>query len=80
MIWFHCVLELHKSGNWDNWLDSTRLKKFDVVLTNPPFGEDRKFEPRTQREKEIIEMYELWHTARSGNWIDLGLVFLENSL
>lgn len=70
---------LHKNGQWDNWKDQTRLKKFDVVLTNPPFGEDRKYQPKNQREKEIIEMYELWHTARSGTWIDLGWVFLENA-
>ena len=70
---------LHKNGDWDNWKDETQLKKFDVVLTNPPFGEDRKYEPKTNREKEIIEMYELWHIARNGNWIDPGLVFLENA-
>lgn len=70
---------LHKSGNWENWKDQTKLKKFDVVLTNPPFGEDRKYEPKTQRDKEVIECYELWDIARSGNWIDLGLVFLENA-
>ncbi len=70
---------LHRNGSWDNWKDETRLKKFDVVLTNPPFGEDRKYEPRTDADKEIIEMYELWNVARSGNWIDLGLVFLENA-
>ena len=69
----------HKRGNWDSWDDYTELKKFDVVLTNPPFGEDRKYEPKTQHDKEIIEMYELWHIARSRNWIDLGLVFLENA-
>ena len=71
--------QLHKNGNWDNWKDDTKLKKFDVVLTNPPFGEDRKYEPKTESDKEIIEMYELWNIARSGNWIDLGLVFLENA-
>ena len=71
--------QLHKNGNWDNWKDTTKLKKFDVVLTNPPFGEDRKYEPKNQNDKEIIEMYELWNIARSGNWIDLGLVFLENA-
>ncbi len=70
---------LHKAGNWDNWKDQTKLKKFDVVLTNPPFGEDRKWEPKTQSEKEQAEMYELWDIARSGKWIDLGIVFLENS-
>lgn len=70
---------IHKNGNWDEWKDETKLKKFDVVLTNPPFGEDRKYEPRNQADKEIIEMYELWNIARSGNWIDLGVVFLENA-
>lgn len=70
---------LHKKGNWDNWKNQTKLKKFDVVLTNPPFGEDRKWQPETKIEKEQAEMYELWHIARSGKWIDLGLVFLENS-
>lgn len=70
---------LHKNGEWDSWKDQTKLKKFDVVLTNPPFGEDRKFEPKTARDKELIECYELWNIARSGNWIDLGIVFLENA-
>ncbi|MEK7645307.1 MAG: N-6 DNA methylase [Patescibacteria group bacterium] len=71
--------KIHKDGKWDHWDDETKLKKFDVVLTNPPFGEDRKYEPSTQKDKEIIEMYELWNKARSSNWIDLGLVFLENA-
>ena len=67
---------LHKNGNWDN---KVQLKKFDVVLTNPPFGEDRKWQPKTAKEKEQAEMYELWNIARSGEWIDLGIIFLENA-
>jgi len=67
---------LHKNGNWDN---KVQLKKFDVVLTNPPFGEDRKWQPKTTKEKKQAEMYELWNIARSGEWIDLGIVFLENA-
>lgn len=75
------IPELHKNGNWDNWEhDYTELKKFKVVLTNPPFGEDRKIEPKTQKEKEILEMYELWSEAKSGKWIDPGLIFLENTV
>lgn len=70
---------VHKNGNWDNWKDQTKLKKFDVILTNPPFGEDRKIEPKTQRDKDIFQMYELWTIARCGNWIDPGLIFLENA-
>ncbi len=71
--------DLHGNGKWDNWKDQTKLKKFDVVLTNPPFGENRKYEPKNLQEKKIVEMYELWNVARSGNSIDLGLIFLENS-
>ncbi len=73
------IPDLHNKGNWDNWRDDTKLMKFDVVLTNPPFGEDRKWEPKTLEEKKLAELYELWHIARAGNWIDLGLVFLENA-
>jgi len=73
------IPEKHKAGDWDQWNDHTELKKFDVVLTNPPFGEGRKFEPKTSGEREIAELYELWHVARTGNWIDRGLVFLENA-
>lgn len=70
---------LHKNGNWDNWGKQKQLKKFDVVLTNPPFGEGRKYEAKTASDKKIIEMYELWDIARDSNSIDLGLVFLENA-
>jgi len=71
--------KLHKNGNWDNWVDGTKLMKFDVVLTNPPFGENRKFEPKSEHEKQIAELYEMWNVARSGSWIDLGIIFLENA-
>jgi len=74
------IPELHKNGDWENWNDYTELKKFNVVLTNPPFGEDRKIEPKTSKEKQIFEMYELWNEAKSGKWIDLGLIFLENAV
>ncbi|MDD3646137.1 MAG: N-6 DNA methylase [Candidatus Gracilibacteria bacterium] len=70
---------IHKNGDWDKWIGGPKLKKFDVVLTNPPFGDDRRFEPKTQTEKEIAEMYELWNIARNGNSIDLGVLFLENA-
>jgi len=73
--------DLHADGNWDNWVDRNQLMKFDVVLTNPPFGEDRKFKPTTKKEKEITKMYDIWDTAKVGDppWIDPGLLFLENA-
>jgi type I restriction enzyme M protein len=38
----------HARGNWDAWADNTQLLKFDVVLTNPPFGEDRAYRVKTE--------------------------------
>jgi type I restriction enzyme M protein len=70
----------HKNGNWDNWPDTTELKKFDVILTNPPFGENRAYKAYTSEDKEIAKCYELWNLNKQGNWIDLGLIFLENAV
>jgi type I restriction enzyme M protein len=72
--------EYHRNGNWDNWPDKTELKKFDVVLTNPPFGEDRAYRAHTPKDGEIAECYELWNLCKQKDWIDLGLIFLENAV
>jgi len=72
------IAELHKNGNWEVSNDHSELKKFDIVLTNPPFGEDRAFIPKNAAEKELIECYEMWHLY-GGKKIDLGVVFLENA-
>ena len=73
------IPDQNKNGQWDNRSDGRKLKKFDVVLTNPPFGEDRAYRPKTPKDFEVIECYELWNIARAGDWIDLGIVFLENA-
>lgn len=73
------IPDRHKAGAWHEWPDSTRLMQFDVVLTNPPFGEDRAYRPRNDQERRIIEMYETWDLAGGGDNIDLGVVFLENA-
>ena len=54
----------HARGQWDAWPDKTKLKKFDVVLTNPPFGEDRAYRVKTDADRKVIEMYETWHLTR----------------
>jgi type I restriction enzyme M protein len=73
------VPDRHKAGNWDDWPDKTRLSKFDVILTNPPFGEDRAYRPKTTFDRKVIEMYETWALSGGGDNIDLGVVFLENA-
>ena len=64
--------------DWDNRPDTKKLKKFDVVLTNPPFGDDRAYTPKEQKDKDVISCYELWHLYNQ-NKIDLGVIFLENA-
>ena len=54
----------HRRGNWDEWPDGTELLKFDVVLTNPPFGEDRAYRVKSQADRDLIETYETWHLTR----------------
>lgn len=71
--------KLHKNGNWDNWDKQKKLKKFNIVLTNPPFGEGRKYEIKNDSDRLAIENYELWDIARDSNSIDMGLIFLENA-
>lgn len=73
------IPKLHKNGNWDNWDKQKKLKKFNIVLTNPPFGEGRKYEIKNESDRLAIENYELWNIARDSNSIDMGLIFLENA-
>lgn len=89
------VPTMNQKGNWDERPDDNQLKKFDVVLTNPPFGEDRAFVPKDDKDLEMIQCYELWHlysnkgeeepvgkkkkAVKQANKIDLGVVFLENA-
>ena len=69
--------EHNYNGNWDNRVDGSNLKKFDIVLTNPPFGEARSWSPG--KDKNIAECYELWNKYKQ-NKIDLGVIFLENAV
>jgi type I restriction enzyme M protein len=89
------VPTMNQKGNWDERPDNNQLKKFDVVLTNPPFGEDRAFVPKDVKDLEMIQCYELWHLysnkgeeqqtgkknkpKKQANKIDLGVIFLENA-
>lgn len=89
------VPTMNQKGNWDERPGDNKLKKFDVVLTNPPFGEDRAFVPKDDKDLEMIQCYELWHlysnkgeeqptgkkkkAVKQASKIDLGVVFLENA-
>lgn len=66
------------NGDWDSRPDGKVLKKFDVVLTNPPFGKKRAWEPKGEDVK-IAQCYEVFNLCNN-NKIDLGLIFLENAV
>lgn len=66
------------NGEWDNRVDGKSLKKFDIVLTNPPFGEARSWMP-IETDKKIAECYEIWNIYQQTK-IDLGVIFLENAV
>jgi len=75
--------QIHNSGNWDNWFDSTELMKYDVILTNPPFGKGRSLDLSNPVHKKLAELYELYHLYVQENpkaGLDLGVVFLENAV
>lgn len=65
------------NGNWGNRVGK-QIKKFDIVLTNPPFGDARAWQP-TGSDIEIAQCYELWNTYKASK-IDLGVIFLENAV
>ena len=58
------VPSLHNNGNWRN--RNRNLLEFDVVLTNPPFGEDRKWTPKGTDEIEIAKCYETYNIFNKG--------------
>jgi type I restriction enzyme M protein len=76
---------IHSGGNWDDWRDGTKLLKFDVILTNPPFGKGRSYEIKSQRDRDILTLYETWDIRSENNpsadkSMDLGVLFLENAV
>lgn len=73
----------HHSGNWDNWADPTELLKYDVVLTNPPFGKGRSLDLSNTEDLRVAKFYELYDRYVETNpkdGLDLGVVFLENTI
>ena len=76
-------VETHGKGNWDNWFDETKLLKYDVVLTNPPFGKNRSLDLSNEDDVKVAKLYELYSLYTETNpkaGLDKGVVFLENAI
>lgn len=74
----------HARGNWDvDPSSGFNLLHFDVVLTNPPFGDQRALKlndpAQGTQNKALAKLYEI-STNVGGNQIDRGLLFLENAV
>lgn len=75
--------EMHSNGNWDNWYDDTELLKYDIILTNPPFGKNRSLDLSKPHDVEVAKLYHLYDLYTKENpkaGLDKGVVFLENAV
>ena len=75
--------KFHHGGNWDSWPDETQLMRYDVVLTNPPFGKGRSLDLSKANDLEAAKFYEMHDRYILDNpkaGLDLGVVFLENAV
>ena len=73
----------HYQGNWEEWHDNTELNKYDVVLTNPPFGKGRSLDLSKNSDSSAAKFYEtynLYISEKPKAGLDLGVVFLENAV
>lgn len=70
---------LHQNGNWAfPPASGFILRGFDVVLTNPPFGDGRALKLDRAENRAIASLYETYRLV-GGNQIDKGILFLENA-
>ena len=70
--------------NWSHLSDSNKnMKKFDIIMTNPPFGRGRDLKTGKNNEwdvpKDTMELYETWKISKEPQTIDMGIIFLENA-
>lgn len=75
--------ELHAGGKWNKWYDETELMKYDVILTNPPFGQNRSLNLSNVHDIEVAGLYELYERYTETNpkaGLDKGVIFLENAI
>ena len=70
-------------GNWDYRTDGRELMKYDVILTNPPFGKGRNLDLKKSEDLRVAKFYETYERYIETNpkdGLDLGVVFLENAV
>mgnify|MGYP000032465543 CR=1 FL=1 len=70
--------------DWSNKNDESKnVQKYDVILTNPPFGRGRDLQTGKNSKwdipKKTIQLYEVWEEKGRPKSIDMGVIFLENA-
>lgn len=70
--------------DWTSLNDASKnVKRFDVIITNPPFGKGRDLTTGKDGvwdlDKKTMELYESWIESGRPKSIDMGILFLENA-
>lgn len=76
--------ENYSAVDWSNNDDENKNpRKYNVIVTNPPFGKGRDLQTGRDGKWDIprktIELYETWNVKEQPKSIDLGIIFLENA-
>ncbi len=77
-------IENYNKASWENKNDELKnLKKFHIVVTNPPFGKGRDLKTGRDNKWDVptktIDLYETWQVSGKPSSIDMGVIFLENA-
>lgn len=69
---------------WKNLDDSSKdIMRYDVVITNPPFGKGRDLKTgkdgKWDIKPSVMKMYDTWTLKGNPKSIDMGAIFLENA-
>ena len=84
-----CPEEYFNTNHFDvsTWLNlddhEKDVLKYDVVITNPPFGKGRDLKTgkdgKWDVKQSVMDMYESWTLKQKPKSIDMGAIFLENA-
>lgn len=69
----------NSSANWEPDDSNLSRLRFDMILTNPPFGDGRALKLNTPKNREIASFYAV-SARQGGTQVDKGLIFLENAV
>ncbi len=78
------TIENYHIDDWNNKNDDDKsVRKYDAIITNPPFGKNRDLITGKNGKWDVpentMELYETWSVSGKPFSIDMGIIFLENA-